>query len=176
MAWLGRGKRQREAAKAWHRAIAAKAREQGPYARAWVPDTQDGRAQMMALVTALAIHRLEKVGDAGQRLAASVTEEVLSGFDHALREEGVGDSSIARKVRKLGEEFLGLSRAIVEALKGDNCEAELAIVLERNAVTSAHHSGALAIWLLEAEKQLASASELEVLAGAYLWSDAGVQG
>jgi len=175
MAWLGRGKDQRDAARRWHRAIAAKAREQRPYAQGWVPDTQAGRVQMMAMVTALTIDRLEGAGNAGQGLATAVTEEVFSGFDHALREEGVGDSSIARKVRKLGEAFLGLSRATVQALRAEEPETELVIVLQRNGVTSANHSQALAVWLLGAEKQLANASEREVLAGAYLWSDAGVQ-
>ncbi len=174
--WLGRGRHQRQAAKGWYRAIAMKAREPEPYLQAWVPDTQDGRVQMMALVSALVIRRLESIGDAGKGLGVHVTEAVLSGFDHALREEGIGDSSIARKVRRLGEEFLGLSRAIAQALKVDHPEAELVVVLERNAVTSTSDSRALAAWLLDAEKQLAGAAEPEVLAGKYLWSDAGVQG
>lgn len=92
-------------------------------------DTFDGRFEQVALHGALVLRALRKAGETKQ--AKALVDTIFSGFDHAYRETGVGDSSISRKVRKLGERFYGLARNLNEALEQENQHA-LTEFLERN--------------------------------------------
>ncbi|MEL7231876.1 MAG: ubiquinol-cytochrome C chaperone family protein, partial [Pseudomonadota bacterium] len=99
-------------ARGWYDAIMAKARDPRPFQIGAVDDTLEGRFAMVSLVSTLVLRALRDVGPEGRELADGVYREVFSGFDYGLREEGVGDSSIARKIRKMGEEFFGLARSL----------------------------------------------------------------
>ncbi|MEZ5947353.1 MAG: ubiquinol-cytochrome C chaperone family protein [Hyphomonas sp.] len=70
----------------------------------------------------------------------------MDGFDAAMREMGVGDASIARKVRGLAEHYYGLGGAVVTALEGDAAALEGALeeILCRNGVAGPEGSAALA--------------------------------
>lgn len=101
------------------------------YVGQFAEDTFNGRFEQVSLHGALLARHLRRRGADGQRDAALLYDEILSGFDHAYRETGVGDSSIARKVRALGEQFFGLSRGLVLALESQEDEA-LAGFVQRN--------------------------------------------
>ena len=115
--WLKRDKVDKEAARRWRDAVTTQARSPEPYLKGWISDTIYGRFHMVALVATLAMRRLRAEGREGQALSKAFSEMLFSDFDHALRENGVGDSSIARRIRKMGEEFYGLAKAIDVALE-----------------------------------------------------------
>ena len=81
-------------------------------------DTFDGRFEQVALHGALVLRALRLRGEKKQ--AEALVKVIFSGFDHAYRETGVGDSSISRKVRRLGERFYGLARGMNNALQSQN--------------------------------------------------------
>lgn len=130
-------------------------------------DTFEGRAQMVTVMTALACDRFAAIGGP---LAAEMTERlnerVLDGFDAAFREKGVGDHSIARKVRTLAESHSGLGRALMEALKGDSDDA-LANVLVRNGVSAGGQAAAMAAALRQYQALFAQQTEAEILSGGF---------
>lgn len=66
-----------------------------------VPDTIDGRFAMVATVSALAILRLERGGDEARRRSVALTECFVADMDSEMRQLGVGDPVIAKKVGKL---------------------------------------------------------------------------
>jgi cytochrome b pre-mRNA-processing protein 3 len=133
-----------------------------------VPDTFEGRAQMVTVMTALAHARF---ADVGGPLAAELTERlnarVLDGFDAAFREKGVGDHSIARKVRTLAEGHSGLGRALVEALRASDSGDGLADVLRRNGVTTAETAGEMAAALRRYQARFAAQTDAEILSGGF---------
>lgn len=133
-----------------------------------VPDTFEGRAQMVTAMTALACGRF---ADVGGPLAAELTERlnarVLDGFDAAYREKGVGDHSIARKVRKLAEGHSGLGLALMAALKAGDSDGALEDVLRRNGVTEAEKAGALAGALRAYRGVFAAQPDAEILSGGF---------
>ena len=109
-----------------------------PYAAGIVVDDMDRRVQMVSLHAALLVWRLMQLQDrAVQGLPERLHTRVFDGFDASLRETGVGDASIARKVRKLGEHYYGLGKATAEILSGapERRVDELADLLRRNGVT-----------------------------------------
>ena len=111
-------------------ALVAASRQPALYAEFGVPDTFEGRFESLTLHAALVLRRLQLCGSPGPSLAQDLTDTVFAHFDRTLREMGVGDTVVPKRMRTLAEAFLGRSRAYEEALHGD--AASLAGSLARN--------------------------------------------
>lgn len=111
-------------------AAVAQAREPAFYAACGVPDTPTGRFDLIVLHGFLLMQRL-KNDSGGRRLAQSFCDAVVEDIDRNLREMGIGDLSVGKKVKKLMEGFYGRLGAYEEALDGVG-EASLETVLQRN--------------------------------------------
>ncbi len=97
-----------------------------------VPDTLDGRFDLIGLHAALLIRRLRRDPDPrGPALAQAVFDAMFADMDQALREMGVGDLSVGKRVRRMWEAFHGRARAYEAALDAGDAEA-LAVALGRN--------------------------------------------
>ncbi len=105
-----------------YEAIVAAARHPGFYANWGVADSLDGRFDMIALHTFLVLDRLK--GEAPEFRQALV-DELFRDMDRSLREMGVGDLSVGKKVRKMAEVFYGRVAAYDKALaeEGDALDA-----------------------------------------------------
>ncbi len=98
------------------RALYARAVEQSRtpalYADLGVPDTVEGRFEAYSLHVVLLLDRLRAGGgDRAGEVSQSLFDTYLKGLDNALREMGVGDLSVGRKMRKLGEAFYGRGKS-----------------------------------------------------------------
>lgn len=123
----------RTAARALHASIKTQALRPELYLAGLAEDSLNGRFEQVAVHSAMVMRHLRDQGEEGRTLAQLLYEEVFSGFDYSLRETGVGDTSISRKVRKLGEHFFGLARGI-DAAFGDETDAALLDFANRNAL------------------------------------------
>lgn len=137
-----------------------------------VPDTFEGRAGMVTLLTSLAFVRLRRIGGPeASTLAARLDNLVLDGFDAAHRETGVGDHSIARKVRKSAQTHAGMGKALFAALEAaDGSEDDLAAVLARNGMAAPAGAGRLSGAARAMLVQLEAQPDAEILAGAFDWT------
>ena len=88
---FGRGDR-RKACEPLYRTIVALARDPAWYRDGQVPDTIDGRFDMVAAVTALALLRLEAEGEAAREASALLTEAFVADMD--ARTARGGDTDI----------------------------------------------------------------------------------
>jgi cytochrome b pre-mRNA-processing protein 3 len=82
-------------------AATAEARREGWYENGRVPDTLDGRFAVLATATALAMVRLEQLGDSGTSLSVALTERFIEVMEAEHRELGLGDPTLGKTVRKL---------------------------------------------------------------------------
>ena len=85
--------------------LVARAREPVFFAGLGVPDTLDGRFDLVTLHAWLVLERLKT-----QRLdaaAQALTDMLFIGFDEALRERGTGDMGMGRKMKALADAFFG---------------------------------------------------------------------
>jgi cytochrome b pre-mRNA-processing protein 3 len=82
-------------------AVTRIAREPHWYVEGKVPDTLDGRFAVLATVTALALVRIEREGDAGDPISVAVTERFIEVMESEHRELGLGDPTLGKTVRKL---------------------------------------------------------------------------
>lgn len=106
----------REAGRALYARVVAQARLPAFYERLGAPDTVEGRFELYSLHVLLLLERLRGGGEAAAEVSQSLFDAYLSGLDHALREMGVGDLSVGRKMRKLGEAFYGRGKSYDAAL------------------------------------------------------------
>lgn len=112
-------------------AAVAAAREPYLYTTLGVPDTLDGRFDLIGLYVWMVIHRLRFLPAPGPDLAQAVFDAMFSDMDVALREMGVGDLSVGKRVRAMWEAFHGRALAYEEAFDAFDVEA-LPSVLIRN--------------------------------------------
>jgi len=178
--WLRRRARLKAASGEAYGRLLREALSPGWYRDLGAYDTFEGRAAMVTVMTAAACARLAGIGGAeAAALTERINRRVLDGFDAAFREKGVGDHSIARKVRTLAEGHSGLGRALMAAMTADGAEnpvAAIAPVLVRNGVCQTGHAAAMAGAILQLQQAFAAQPEAEILAGRFACGGNGPAG
>jgi cytochrome b pre-mRNA-processing protein 3 len=107
------------------------ARDPALYADLGAPDTPDGRFELYTLFVLLVIERLRAEDKTAAPLAQAVFDAYLAGLDHGLRELAVGDLSVSKTMRRLGEAFYGRGKALDAALAALPDETPLAELVGR---------------------------------------------
>lgn len=119
-----------EAAASLYRTLVAQARQPRFYADYSVPDSVDGRFELLGLHMFFVLHRL-KAGDAAAAELAQVLFDTMFGdMDRSLREMGAGDLGVGKRVRAMAEGLYGRMAAYEAGLATD--DAALAAALRRN--------------------------------------------
>jgi cytochrome b pre-mRNA-processing protein 3 len=93
--------------RALYAAVVEQSRLPALYEGFGVPDTVEGRFEIYTLHVVLLLDRLNQAGDASKAASQALFDTYVKGLDHALREMGVGDLSVGKKMRRLGEAFFG---------------------------------------------------------------------
>ena len=96
-------------------AVARESRRPEFYGPGRVPDTLQGRFELLTLHAALALVRL-KASPEAQKLAQNFTDLLFRHIDAGLREAGVGDLTVPKRMRKLAGDFYGRLEAYAAAL------------------------------------------------------------
>lgn len=125
-----RGRHERVGFLLYGAAVAA-ARDPFLYATLGVPDTLDGRFDLVGLHACLLIRRLRHAAEPGPLLAQAVFDAMFADMDINLRELGVGDMTIGKRVRAMWEAFHGRA-AVYEAAMDQPDNAQLAEAIARN--------------------------------------------
>ena len=154
--------------------IVAQARAPSFYAAYLVPDTVEGRFDMIVLHLALVLRRLRREPAGVRALGQSVFDLFCTDMDHSLREMGVGDLAVPKQMRRLGEAFYGRALAYDRALDAEGGEL-LVPALARNVFPAAGDtpSGAvrLAGYVRAAEACLSSQLGAAIATGALRFPD-----
>jgi cytochrome b pre-mRNA-processing protein 3 len=125
----------REALRPLYAAITAEARTEDWYRAGQVPDTQDGRFDLLCHVTALVVLRLEKLGEPASAPMALLTELFVADMEGQMRETGYGDVVVGKQVGKMMSALGGRMGACRTALApGGDLPAMLARNLFRGDV------------------------------------------
>jgi cytochrome b pre-mRNA-processing protein 3 len=129
LASLFRRDPRRAAVDAAYGRIVQRSREPRFYAGWGVPDTLDGRFELLALHAFLVLHRLRGEGEAAAGFAQAVFDTLFADIDRGLREMGVGDLGVGRRVKDMAKAFYGRITAYEKGLIDDGA---LAAGLRRN--------------------------------------------
>ena len=101
------------------------------YTKYNVPDTIDGRFDMLVLITVIIVHRLSKITNEGIELSQNIFDVVFKDLDFSLRELGAGDVSVANNMKKLISSYMGRQKIYVKAFKSED-EKFLASAFKNN--------------------------------------------
>lgn len=141
-----------------YRTAVAQARHVGFYTELGVPDTRDARLELVQLHVILLLRRLQRGGAEGQALGQALFDAFFKDVDRSLREGGVGDLSVGKYVKKIGQQFYARATALEPALAHADAPA-LAAALEANVYADPGagdgRAAALARYLLAADGALA---------------------
>jgi cytochrome b pre-mRNA-processing protein 3 len=138
--------------------IVAQARVPAFYRSYGVPDTVNGRLEMIMLHAVLFLRRLEGESGPERALGQELFDRFCRDMDESLREMGVGDLAVPRKMRRIGEAFYGRQAAYRAALAASGDEP-LAATLQRNVFAGGSEPAAavrLAAYVREAVRRLAA--------------------
>ncbi|MEM6414293.1 MAG: ubiquinol-cytochrome C chaperone family protein [Pseudomonadota bacterium] len=107
-----------EKAIALYERIVEAARRPEFYTIGQAPDTVEGRFEILSLHVYLTLRRLKNDGEAGKALSQKVFDVFFKNMDDSLRELGVGDLTVGKKIRAMAEAFYGRTGAYEVALDG----------------------------------------------------------
>lgn len=145
--------------------LTAAARQPAFYRTASVPDTVMGRFEMLSTVLILYFHRTGSSTEAVKAIAQEIVDAFFEDLDHSLRELGIGDQGVPKRMKKLASMFYGRVDSYGTALDAGDHQA-LEAALRRNF----HPDDAdpnlsmalLAHYMLEADRALKAVTD-EVL-------------
>ncbi|NQV54812.1 MAG: hypothetical protein HQ503_03060 [Rhodospirillales bacterium] len=117
-------------------AIVAHARTEGFYNGLGVPDTPAGRFDLISLHAYIVMRRLKELETRdGNELSQQLFDVMFADMDRSLREMGVGDLSVGKKVKAMARSYYGRIKAYDEGLAGEATGLEQA--LRRNLYSDA---------------------------------------
>ncbi|MBO0345996.1 ubiquinol-cytochrome C chaperone [Roseibium sp. CAU 1637] len=140
--------------------IVAQARQPVFYQDYGVPDTLDGRFDMIVLHSVLLFRRLRGEGEKVAYFAQNVFDLFFKDMDASLRELGVSDVRVPKKIKAMGEAFYGRADSYMTAIEASDVEA-LGAAIARNVFPDLDNApdGALAL----ARYMIASAGSMDAL-------------
>ena len=121
---------QQKAAELAYGRVVDQARQPGFFGEIGVPDTIDGRFELICLHAFLFLHRLKGESPAAAQLGQRFVNAMFADFDRSLREMGTGDLSVGRQVKRMAQALYGRIEAYESGLAGS--DAALKAALARN--------------------------------------------
>lgn len=133
-----------------------------------VPDTVMGRLEMLSAVLILYFRRTRASATSGQEIAQQIVDAFFQDIDHSIRELGISDVGVPKRMKKLAARFYGRLEAYAAALEAGD-RAALAGALKRNIYPddgdAAPSMQGLADYLFAAEAHLTALDEISVETG-----------
>lgn len=157
---------ERQRAHALYLAVVEKARQERFYAELGVPDTLDGRFEMILLHLFTVLHRL-KILPETKEFRQQVMEVFMEDMDRSVRELGVSDTGVGKRVRKMAAAMYG--RLAAYDMSADDADA-LKVALRRNLYGTLETVDegkvtAMAEYLATEQKRLAAVDAARLLDG-----------
>lgn len=135
------------------------------YADFGVPDTFEGRFEAVTLAASVVLHRLKSDPAPAAEAAQELVDRLFDGFDSAMREVGISDVGVPKRMKKFGQAFYGRLAAYSAAFEA-GAEA-LGAAMQKNLLEGALPSPALLAHIARYRHSVLSASLADVLAGRF---------
>jgi cytochrome b pre-mRNA-processing protein 3 len=168
----------REVAGQLYHAVVKQARRSVWYRELGVPDTPEGRFEMIALHAALVLRRLRGEGMAGQALGQQLFDAMFADLDGSLRELGVSDLSVGTYIKRLAGNFYARLAALDEGLSAAPDGHSLHPMLRANvylgAAPTERQLAGLARALADQDRALARQQGAALCGGTIVWVEPNI--
>ena len=137
-----------------------------------VADTLEGRYDMLAMHAFIILHRLKGQGEQADAVAQAFFDVMFRDMDTNLRELGVGDMGVAKRVPKMAEALYGRINAYEEGLKSSDdriMKSALDRNLYRKTATDDTKLAAMAAYLRNQVAHVANQPLDSLVAGDISW-------
>ncbi len=151
--------------------LVARARHEDFYSTNIVPDTFDGRFEMMVMHLYLIHSRLKDTSESGRRFSQELFDAFISDMDAGLREAGVGDQTVPKRINKMTRVFYGRTGAYDEIFEGEeDVASQLHETISRNLFPDTKSTGhcvetqtsTLAAYMMHEHSLLKALNEQEI--------------
>lgn len=157
--------------------VVAQARAVPFYASLGVPDTPEGRLELIMLHLVLVQERLLAGGAAGAVLARDLSEAFVADLDDCLREMAVSDLTVPRKIKKAAAALFDRARDYGAALAGGDAtglarlveQHILMIPEDKGTADPRQHAVEIGTYAKEARRRLHAADMATVVDGTLAW-------
>lgn len=150
--------------------VAAASRRPEFYRSLGIPDTIEGRFELLALHLVLVLRALRRLPAPAEDVAQDLVDAFFRTMDASLRETGVGDAGVPRRMKGLAQSFYGRARAYDAGLDSDD-PAELADALSRNVLVASARGDDLAAYTRASDRALARAGLADLLSNGPAFPD-----
>lgn len=157
-------------------AIVAQARAPVFYRSYGVPDTVNGRLDLLILHLVLAFERLSRGPASAKAAGQAAFDRFCQDMDDHLREQGVSDIRVPKDMQRVAAAFFGRHRSYISALKAGDRDA-LRTALRRNVFADADAAGldGLAGYVEAAAQALERQDAAAIASGRIAWPDPAAQ-
>jgi cytochrome b pre-mRNA-processing protein 3 len=135
-------------------ALVVRARDPIFFRELGVADTVDGRFDLVVLHASLVLERLEAAGR--RDLSQPLIDKLFTSFDEGLRDLGVGDIGIGKRMQKIGDAFYGRLKAYGAAQDEDALSAAVLRNVFRESAGHASQAHVIAQYMIAARRTLTS--------------------
>ena len=154
-----------------YQSAAKQGRDVAFYRDMGAPDTVEGRFELLTLHVILLVDRLKDGPGAAAEVRQSLFDAYVSNLDGALREMGVGDLAVGKRMRKLGEAFYGRAAAYDAAFNALPDMVALDDILTRTVFQASETApSALAAYVVACRESLRGADVGGLIADGPDWS------
>jgi cytochrome b pre-mRNA-processing protein 3 len=174
LTWLKSSRDRRQVARSLYGSSVTAARAHAFYAQWGVPDTLQGRFEMIALHVALVLGRLGAEGGTGRRLGVALTEAFVVDLDDGMRELTFGDLAVPREIKRAAAALFDRHAAYLAALAptsdmsiGEALEAQLAYLVPGAPLDGRK----LSDYVKRCASALDAQPAAQILAGRIAWPD-----
>jgi len=157
-----------ETARKIYASLVEQARQPSFYLSCDVPDTPDGRFDMILVHAVLVLRRLKRDHDKTADLSQSVFDLMFADMDQNLRELGIGDMGVGKRIKAMAKAFYGRAQAYEAGLEEETTDAlnqALARNLYRKTSPGAAHIAAIADYMRTEARRLDECEIESLIAG-----------
>jgi cytochrome b pre-mRNA-processing protein 3 len=176
LTWLQRKRDSRRTARILYGSIVTQSRQDSFYAAAGVPDTPEGRFEMLVLHLVVLLHRLARADGDTRPLQEAITAAFVIDMDDNMREMTVGDLAVPRHVKRAVAVLHDRYALYGDALAAPRDDALIDAVRARlGALDGAEGLDAAGIcaYLRKAAQGLDGQPDGSLLAGRLTWPEPG---
>jgi len=161
------GRKDRDALTPLYNAVVAEARRPDWYLAGQVPDTLDGRFDMVAAVLSLVLLRLEDEREPGRAPSAYLTEIFVADMDGQLRERGIGDIVVGKHIGRMMSALGGKLGALRQAFAGGDLDGAIDRNIYRGVVPGDAARAAVREGIIGLRARLAATPASALIAGSW---------
>ncbi len=154
--------------------VVARARATDLYERLGVPDTLDGRFEMMAMHVYLVLRRLRLDANDHKGFSQALFDTFIDDISAGLREAGVGDQTVPKRLQKMSRVFYGRVKAWDADFEAEDAASRLNQTFKKNLYPDDNaeiNLEGLVRYVIEEDARIAALSAADIIAGRSVFSD-----